>query len=194
MPHGIRHASSGCGAEAHPSQPRRQLGTAWPPLRTSRRARGRRARTQWHATPGDGANSNGREAAGRERCRCSRKSCRSNFLLLRCSCGAPTVPCAQRAARRRAQSRCRCGRGKPPSPGADVDRGEPSPLANVGGVSPVPVQTFIGMVGRTESRCRCGGGGPSPGADVAGASPAPVQTRSPGAPVRRISFAYVVAY
>ncbi len=53
-PHGIRHASSGCGAEAHPSQPRRQLGTAWSQLRTSRRARGRRARTQWHATQGEG--------------------------------------------------------------------------------------------------------------------------------------------
>jgi hypothetical protein len=59
-----------------------------------------------------------------------------------------------------AQSRCRCGRD------------EPSPGADVGGMSPVPVQM---RQGRAQSRCRCGRGEPSPGADVAGVGPIPVQ-------------------
>jgi hypothetical protein len=58
------------------------------------------------------------------------------------------------------KSRCRCGRG------------EPSPGADVAGVSPVPVQMWQG---RGQSRCRCGKVEASPGADVAGVSPVPVR-------------------
>ncbi len=71
----------------------------------------------------------------------------------------------------RAQSRRRCGRG------------EPSPAADVAGVSPVPAQM---LAGRAQSRRKCergepspvadvGGGEPSPAADVAGVSPVPEQ-------------------
>jgi hypothetical protein len=88
----------------------------------------------------------------------------------------------------RAQSRCRCGRG------------EPSPGADVAGVSPVPVPMWRGQkaaqylgrcrppqppprtrgmpkcpAARAKLPCRCGRRGPTPGADVAGASPVPVQ-------------------
>ena len=49
---------------------------------------------------------------------------------------------------RRAQSRCRCGRG------------ERSPGADVAGASSVPVQMWQGWA---QSRCRCGSGEPSPG-------------------------------
>jgi hypothetical protein len=52
----------------------------------------------------------------------------------------------------RAQSWRRCGRG------------EPSPGADVGGVSPVPAQMWAG---RAQCRRRCGRGEPSAGADVA---------------------------
>ncbi len=57
--------------------------------------------------------------------------------------------------------------------GRCVGRGEPSPGADVAGVSPVPVQMWQG---RAQSRRRCGRGEPSPGADVwTGVSPVPVQ-------------------
>jgi hypothetical protein len=49
---------------------------------------------------------------------------------------------------------------------------EPSPGADVGGASPVPVQM---SQGRAQSRRRCGRGEPSHGADVGGASPVPAQ-------------------
>ena len=58
----------------------------------------------------------------------------------------------------RAQSRCRCERGEPQSL-CGCGRGEPSPGADVAGVSPVPVQTWVA--------------GPSPGAVVAGTVPSP---------------------
>jgi hypothetical protein len=56
---------------------------------------------------------------------------------------------SRRMWRRRAQSRCRCGGG------------EPSPGADVAGVSPVPAQMWRGLT--------------FPGADVAGVSPVPAQ-------------------
>ena len=59
-----------------------------------------------------------------------------------------------------AQSRCRCGRG------------EPSPGADVAGVSPVLVQMWQG---RAPSQPSCGRGEPSPSPVVAGASPVPAQ-------------------
>jgi hypothetical protein len=50
---------------------------------------------------------------------------------------------------------------------------EPSPGADVGRTSPVPVQTWDG---RAQSRCRCGRGMPGPGSDTGGVSPVSVQT------------------
>jgi hypothetical protein len=49
-----------------------------------------------------------------------------------------------------------------------MDGVSPGPGADVGGVSPVPVQMWAGGV---RSRCKCGRGEPGPGADVGGVSP-----------------------
>jgi len=56
----------------------------------------------------------------------------------------------------------------------------PSPGADVGGVSLVPVQMWQR---RAQSRCRCGRGELSPGADVAAASPVPVPMWPGASPV-----------
>ncbi len=67
------------------------------------------------------------------------------------------------------------------SPGADVVRGEPSPDADVGGVSPVLVQMW-GVVSSVSPGADAGRGEPSPDADGGG-----IGEPSPGAEVEGVS-------
>jgi hypothetical protein len=84
-----------------------------------------------------------------------------------------------------AQSRGRCGLGEP-SPDADMEGVSPVPVQMQARASLVPVhvsgvQMWAGRVsmqmrvGLAQSRGRCGLGEPSPDADMEGVSPVPVQ-------------------